>query len=404
MMQKERNIILQLYLIFFITYSYFIGGFVQFFLGFSNTVITFFTILSFLVFYFFSSKNKVKKEGFNYSLILLIMVLYTFIISIVNNEFIVKPLLYSLFFLVPLGIYLLIKNTQNFNSKSLNNRRIKKVLLLVAIFQLPILLFQKYFYSFLISLNNSSQQIAHVDFTFGSFFIKNDHALGFFLVVNLLYIWSYPILKNKFQRNLVSIIIIASLFISNSNTSILYLFGAITILIFRNRESISKIRVDRVFYLLIFLLIIYLIVDFFEPKFYLDLQNKLSNSLDYKTAVKWYKQGQARREQIVVLLIKDGLNFFGNGAYAYFDILKSEFTRNFRHFSQLIWIYYDIGLIGLLGFLMIIFKTNKLFKDNSSSYSMYLSIGILIYSFFTIVTFDINFILTYFIYKYQDND
>jgi hypothetical protein len=135
----------------------------------------------------------------------------------------------------------------------------------------------------------------------------------------------------------------------------------------------------------------------------LDLQNKLSNSLDYRSAIKWYKRGQARREQIVVLLLKDNLNIFGHGAYAYFDIIKGEFTRNFRHFSQLIWFYFDLGFLGFLGFFTFIYKTNKLFKEKNSVFSLYLIFGILIYSFFTIVTFDINFILTYFIYKYHEN-
>ncbi|MCF6222604.1 MAG: hypothetical protein L3J34_02630 [Flavobacteriaceae bacterium] len=396
-MDRERNFIIQLYLVLFILYSFIIGGFIQYFLGFSNTILTFFGVYSFLLLYLFHSKLKVKKIGFDYFLLIVIMIVYTFIISIINRESIIKPILYSLFFLIPLVIYYLINNSKPF----LKSLKIKKILLYIAILQLPILLIQNYFYDFLIELNNSSQQIAQVDFTFGSFFLKNDHALGFFLVVNILYIWTYPILKNKNQRNIVTLILILNLLLSNSNTSILYLFGAISILIFIKRKSILDISIKKVFYLLMFLSIMYFLVVLFEPKFYLDLQNKLSNSLDYRSALKWYKDGIARREQIIVVLLKDGLNYFGHGAYTYFDLLKGDFKGVFRHFSQLIWLYYDLGLVGLSLFFIFIYKTNKLFMKNSSAYSLYLTLGLLLYSFFTIVTFDISFMLTYFIYRYH---
>jgi len=372
----------------------------QFFMGVSNTVLSLFGVYSFLFLFLYHSKLKVKKNNFNYSLLILVMVVYTFLISIINHEYLVKPFLYSLFFLVPLSIYYLIDNGKFI----LKSYKIKKLLLYIAIFQLPVLLIQNYFYDFLIQLNNSSQNIAHVDFTFGSFFIKNDHSLGFFLVANILYIWMYPVLKNKNQRNIVTLILIINLFLSNSNTSVLYLFGAITILIFINRKSILKISFKKILYLSAFLLLIFLFIDFFEPKFYLDLQNKLSNSLDYKSALKWYKEGNARREQIIIVLLKDGLNFFGHGAYTYFDIIRGRFSGVFRHFSQLIWFYYDLGLVGLTLFLAFIYKTNRLFKTNSSNYSFYLTFGLLLYSFFTIVTFDISFMLTYFIYRYQYED
>jgi len=396
-MDRDRNIIIQFYLALFILYSFLIGGFLQFFLGFSNTVLTFFGVYSFLLLYLFHSKLKVKKIGFDYSFLIVIMVVYTFIISIINRESIIKPILYSLFFLLPLSIYYLTNNSKYF-FKSL---KIKKILLYIALLQLPILLIQNYFYDFLIELNNSAQQVAQVDFTFGSFFLKNDHALGFFLVANILYIWTYPVLKNNIQRNIATLILILNLLLSNSNTSILYLFGAISILIFIKRKSILDISIKKIFYLLIFLSIVYFLVVLFEPKFYLDLQNKLSNSLDYRSALKWYKDGIARREQIIVVLLKDGLNYFGHGAYTYFGLLKGEFNGVFRHFSQLIWLYYDLGLVGLSMFFIFIYKTNKLIVKSSSSYSLYLTLGLLLYSFFTIVTFDISFMLTYFIYRYH---
>ena len=123
-MDRDRNIIIQFYLALFILYSFLIGGFLQFFLGFSNTVLTFFGVYSFLLLYLFHSKLKVKKIGFDYSFLIVIMVVYTFIISIINRESIIKPILYSLFFLLPLSIYYLTNNSKYF-FKSL---KIKKIL------------------------------------------------------------------------------------------------------------------------------------------------------------------------------------------------------------------------------------------------------------------------------------
>ena len=400
-MKLNIKVIIELYLIVFIIYSFFLGGMLQFFFGFSNTIITFFSVFSFLIFLFLSTNTKINKIKFEYTLIIILLVVYAFIVSLINKETLIKPILYSLFFLVPLVIYYMVQYGSN-EISFLKTNKLKRILLFVAIFQLPILLIQKYFYSFLIKLNLSSQYIAHVDFTFGSFFLKNDHALGFFLVANLLYIWSYPILKNKNQRNIVTLILLINLLLSNSNTSILYLFGAFIILIFKNRESITRIPLKKFFFLSILVTIIYLFVDYFEPKFYLDLQNRLSSSLNYKSALKWYEKGLARREQIVVVLLENDLDFIGHGAYAYFDIIKGKFTGTFRHFSQLIWLYYDLGLIGLTLFLIFIFKTNNLLKQNKTYFSWYLTFGLLLFSFFSIVTFDINFMLTYFIYKYRN--
>ncbi len=145
-MDKERSLIIQFYLIFFILYSFIIGGFIQFFFGFSNTVITFLGVFSFLFLYLYHLKVKVKKTGFDYSLLIVMMIVYTFAISIINHENIIKPLLYSLFFLVPLAIYYLIDNSKVF----FKTFKIKKILLFISLLQLPLLLIQNYYYDFLI--------------------------------------------------------------------------------------------------------------------------------------------------------------------------------------------------------------------------------------------------------------
>jgi hypothetical protein len=172
----------------------------------------------------------------------------------------------------------------------------------------------------------------------------------------------------------------------------------------KKNEIRIKVSLKKIFIVVIIFFTLLIVVEYFEPKLYYDLKNKLSYKLDIKSSIHWYNRGLARREQIILVLLSDGINYIGNGAYAYFDILTGKFAKTFRHFSQLIWTYYDLGIIGLGLFFYYVKSLNGLFKSRRTNYNICLTFALVVYSFFTITTFDFSFMLTYFIYKRKNED
>ena len=157
---------------------------IQFFAGVSNTLYTV-IVLSVIFSFIFLHTAITRKILYNKVLLTSIIFLFVILISgLINNTAILKTILYSFFALTPFSV------TYFFNiflSKSIKIQNItSNILKIIVLIQLPIVLIQKYGYEFLIKFNNSSQNISEVDFMFGSFSIKADHALGFFLVTYLL--------------------------------------------------------------------------------------------------------------------------------------------------------------------------------------------------------------------------
>jgi hypothetical protein len=398
-MKINLRIINDLYLLIFIAYSFLFAGLLQFFFGVSDTIIVICFTYLFLLWYLIKPKVKIRREYLEIIIISLIIVGYIFFISIIKGKGIIRPVIYSQFYFIPLVVLLVLYSKGDNTFRFISLKKVKVFLLFIAILQLPILLIQRNFFDFLIEFNFSGRNIAAVDFEFGTFPLKNDHSLGFFLVVNLLYIWSNKVLKNRTQLIAVSLLLVTNLLLTNSNSSILFAIFAIIFLIIKNKDNRTKISLKKILIILAFLTILILFLNNLEPKFYLDLKNKIFSKLDVKSAIYWYKQGLARREQIVLVLLSEGINFTGYGAYSYFNMLTGQFNKTFRHFSQLLWTYYDLGVIGLGLFIYYIKSLHNLFKEQKASYNSCLTLALIIYSFFTIVTFDLSFMLTYFIYK-----
>lgn len=399
-MKINLRIINDFFAIIIIAYSFVFAGFLQFFIGVSLTITSLFLSLSFLFWQLFRQGLNLKKEYSKLVALSLFIILYILVNSLVKGQGLIRPIIYSQFYFLPVALLLLFHGNGINTFRYLSIRKIRKFLLYLALFQLPVLLIQINFYDFLIAFNNSGQSLASVDFEFGTFPMKDDHSLGFFLVVNLLYIWSYDILRNRSQQLIASAIILVNLLLTNSNVSILFAIFAVVYLVLKKKEEIKiKISLKKILIASVILITTYFLLEHFEPKFYYDLKVKLSHKLEIRDAFRWLRDGLARREQIVLVFLSQGVDFTGHGAYAYFDILTGEFYKTFNHFSQLIWTYFDLGLIGLILFFAYVRGLSFLFTSNKISFNICLTFALLLYSFFSIITFDISFMLTYFIYK-----
>lgn len=335
---------------FVVLLTFLIGGPLQFFIGVSNTGLTYIILILMSATYFLYVGVYQKLLLHRVFLMGLIFFAHILLSGIVNQSQITSTLIYSLFALLPLTTFLFCYI--NYKQKFISHQQIFKVFHFIGLIQLPIILVQRYFYDSLISLNNSSQQIASFDFLFGSFFLKSDHSMSFFLLS-----------------------LVASIFLNRRNKSLKIKFPLISVLYFSTTIFLSESNISKLF------ISILLGIYFIEPIYFLfkksplikivtlitiflgvlfiyglrekemitnKIGGKFDNQYTLKVSERQYELGKAKRGQIIIVAAnKRSHSFFGSGPYSYFDIMSGKFSKN-KHFSQLIWTYFDLGLLGLL--------------------------------------------------------
>lgn len=384
----------QLYLLSFYTITlitFVFGGSIQFLLGISNTILTFFlTGLLFFVYMLYAiyrQKLVFNKIGF-VSIIYVGIVLIT---AIIRHSSLVLALTYLIFPLLPLGVYLF--SYINYKENYISHEKVLKIFYKIALFQLPIMLAQKYFFYFLIKFNNSGQTIEWFDFMFGSFFIKSDHSLGVFLLLIIaIILFKANSIKGiiKFPK-LALLYLVITLFLTESNIS--KLFAGILISTFIIIPIYKKYKGTLVFKISVLALTASILSVGYSLREKQFIQNKLGGTLErqfsMESAEKFYELGTAKRFQIVLVAVKKiKTKYLGDGPYSYFDIRTGKFTQT-RHFTQLIWTYYDLGLLGLfIVLLYIIFLTGYLNIEPGIPYIFALGL-FLVYAFYTTILSDI---------------
>ncbi|WP_271768265.1 hypothetical protein [Aquimarina algiphila] len=259
-------------------------------------------------------------------------------------------IVYFVFPLLPLGIffYCYINNKEGFISQ----KKIFSLFYYIGLIQFPILLLQMNFYDFFIQFNNSGQTIDWYDFMFGSFFIKSDHSLGVFLLLLIAII----LLKKDHVQSIVMFpkIVIAylgiTIFLTESNISKLFLVILISsyvmIPLYKKHGKSLKFKLGIVFLSITLLFSGYLLKDkeFIQKR----LGGTLERQISIEAAEKFYELGTAKRFQIIIVAVKKlETKWIGDGPYSYFNILTGEFKKT-QHFTQLIWTYFDLGILGLI--------------------------------------------------------
>ena len=388
-MKVRTNFIYQTGIILIISLTFLLPGFLQYFIGISSTL---YTLLLTAIIFVFVSFHIGRTQKLFYDKILttcLIYLLAIIVSAIINETAIVKVILYSFFSIIPFVI------TYFFNiliSQEVKIRiTVNSLLKVIILIQLPLVLLQKYFYDFLIKFNNSSQTIAEFDFMFGSFPIKADHALGFFLISYLLRI-IFNLREKKIKKIPWFEIIYISLTIliieSNLTKIVLALLFSYYILIWLYRKI-------SVFGLIICGLIFYWGLNFVIAK-----SEVISNEIHHykyllspSESSKAVERGYAKRPQILVHQIcNDKISFFGKGPYDYFDILTGKF-KNTIHFSQIVWSFNDLGLVGLfIVVLLMYFIIKSLGLDRESKFLLF--VIMLLYLFMTNVYFETAILLS----------
>jgi len=279
------------------------GGLLQFFFGFSNTILAYMIVaglFSFYMVYVLFKKKIVFNSVFGFSILYIGVI---FLSALANQSDLVSTLVYCIFPLLPLSVFLF--SFINYKESIIAPKKIFKIFFYIALLQLPILLVQKNFYSFLIRFNNSGQRIIELDFSFGSFFIKSDHSLGvFLLMVIALILFKKNDLKRIVRFPKISIVYLSlTLFLTESNISKLFLI--ILISTFVVIPTYQKYKGRLVFKISVLILAISVITIGYSLREQSFVQKKLGGEFkeqfSIERAKKFYEDGTAKRFQIIMV-------------------------------------------------------------------------------------------------------
>ncbi len=342
------------------------------FIGLSITIFSYtliMMILCILISYFLIRRHVTINS---YVIINLCLLLWIVISGIVNQTNILLILNYFSYSIIPLSVYFFVR------SLNLNSINLSFAINILVLIQLPVLCVQYFFPEYIIY---SQKFINPIDRLFGTFPLSADHFLSFFLIMNILYVGlkaSSLTLVNYF------IIIYSIVCISLTNSTTSYLLLAATLLyIFFIRSSLY-LRIYSIFISIIFLVFLYFnIYEVFS------LLNK--PELLEMTNTKHIAQGSAGRIQTFFYILTNKLSIFGNGPSSYFNPLKSGFQLNLN-FSQLLWFYYDLGVMGVVLLISLIYSFLVSFSF-SNHLRVYLFFLIFAYSFSSTIFDQLSFLL-----------
>ena len=330
--------------------------------------------------------------------IALLYVLTIVLSATLNKTHVVSTLVYFIFPFLPLSVYLFAYI--NFKEQFLTFEKVFKFFFYIGLIQLPILLIQQNFYDFLIRFNKSGQTIESLDFMFGSFFIKSDHSLGVFLlllIATILY-ERKRIAHIVLMPRITLVYLLISLFLTESNISklIAVILVATTIILPVYRKYGERL----VFRLGALILILSMGIAGFSVKDKPIIQNRLGGPIEEQLSIeraeKFYKESTAKRFQIVLVAAQRlPVKWIGDGPYSYFDIRSGKFTKA-PHFSQLLWTYFDLGLLGLTVVISYLWVITRFLSVKRGIVTLFLFGILVVYSFYTTLFSDIAILLSLF--------
>ena len=141
-----------------------------------------------------------------------------------------------------------------------------------------------------------------------------------------------------------------------------------------------------------FVLSIIFVVSFYKPLLRIPAVagevHFIKNEYNVKNSYRNYEKTIAKRPQVVIAYAnKIPIRYIGNGPYSYFNIITGKFA-NTQHFSQIIWSYADLGILGLIVFLLLLYQIVKGLNLNRLLTASIFAIC-LIYAFMTTIFSDI---------------
>lgn len=265
-----------------------------------------------------------------------IFVLFFFFNAYWNGIGLISAAKYSKYALIPFLAYFttdisLDKNTAN---------KLLSLLIWIGLVQLPVVVVQNLFVGQLVGYTVVPDML-HEDFTTGTFWLRNDPALNFFLIalISFLLFSSHSLTQTK-TRFLISYFTI-TLLLSNSKLALLILVGIFILFALRDMSIANFFK-----YLSIATLVVGVLFFFFSEAITIKLQTMYSQMTNVSEgAVKEFLKGGYSRTAALVYLISEPLKVVGDGVGAYVDLDTNEYRWGLR--GQIFIFYAEIGIIGL---------------------------------------------------------
>lgn len=328
------------YIVFII--SFFLMGIFQFF-GVSITISAY--ILSILVAFGLLSLLLIKKRVTINSYIItnFCFLLWIIISGFINNKEFILIIYYASFTALPLIIYFLVKQAIDKNENILFF-----LINTLIIIQLPVICMQYLLPDYILY---SQKIIAPIDRIFGTFPLSADHFLSFFLIMNIIYIFSS---NNKLSIFHYFIIFISVCTVFIMNSAISYLLILIVLAYFLLQRFSYGLRF---FFLFIGTSSLIVFLSLFDI---MSLLNK-GSIVGMFTPSSLIEEGMATRFQTIYFLFTKGFLIYGNGPASYFNPFSGGFQINLN-FSQIIWTYYDLGIVGIIFLFSLMISYVRLFK------------------------------------------
>ena len=110
----------------------------------------------------------------------------------------------------------------------------------------------------------------------------------------------------------------------------------------------------------------------------------------------------AKRPHILIdFVVNKPVEWIGNGPYDYFNIVTAKF-KNTKHFSQMIWTYNDLGLLGFIFIILLLYQLLITLRLKKREFRI-LFIICLFYLFMTNFFSDLTMMFSFILLKTRDS-
>lgn len=354
------------FIIFFLLVNVIAGHLIM--LGFiPNTAVYFVIFIIPLLF-----KFGVRHDRFIISLLFLF--LYILLIGLYKDSGFSAIFVYSKHVAYPFLSYYIVKYTVDSN----NYQKILKLCVIIGVLQLPIVIAQYLFYDYLIRF--SVVQISHVDFVTGTFWIKSDSCLVYFLLSMIIY---YLFNQNVYLKIAQKIAIICTFtaIIMISNSDVLKFALVVVFTVFFNMYYVNKnIQFNKIVSMNLIILTVIIIVFFTDAGSLIiqrvdDLHNKQITS---GTMQRFY-EGKYSRIAAIQDILYNPIKLVGDGLNVYFNPYILKYYRGVHgHFFLY---YYELGFLGLIISYYVIWCNFRIYSKKIDIYGL-----LILFSFLLLTT------------------
>ena len=265
-----------------------------------------------------------------------LFILYFIFNALHNNLSIIYALKYSKYVVFPVVAYYL----ADIEGSKQDFKDIFYFLIAIAVIQMPFVLVQTFFFYQLAPY--VAIDILPQDFTTGTFWLQNDPGLNFFLLSMITYMLFRKPPISQGLRVILVVYLTMTVFLSNSQLSILLTLMVYLAFFLRNIKPVTVIKYSWII-LLLGTVVFWAVGDeiLWKAENFYDRFTNISEG-----AFKSFLSGGYSRTAALIYFIVEPIKVIGDGVGVYVDLDTNEYKLGLK--GQMFIFYAEIGLIGLL--------------------------------------------------------